>query len=267
VRPCDRRLKREDAPARCADPACHCCPGDLGRRRGLGPPRRLQQTPRPCAGLAPSSVPLQGAHVQPTCQVFPHVRGRAGALGLPRQGRQPAHQAHPCARPPRNSAGVWPRSLRAALHGDRECGTGQSWHKRPPDRHGRASLATSKTCVHDSYGSTPSEDWARSTHGCLPSRGHRRPSPSHARAARAGECVSDARPMVLLSTRSCMARTRFPQAPPPARHLYPRRTSVVLLTSVARAGGLLISHTAWWRTHAMERTPSALSLPGRNYVA
>jgi hypothetical protein len=47
------------------------------------------------AGLTPSSIPIEGAHLQHTCQVFPQARGRVGARWLPRHRRQPSPPIRP----------------------------------------------------------------------------------------------------------------------------------------------------------------------------
>src|SRR2546425_3056106 len=101
--------KGRDAHAGSAAPARHCCPGDRCRRRCVGPRQAPAADPRASrAVLAPTSVTIEGAHLQRICQVFYQARERAGARWLPRPGRQPAHPSPGPSTAGGHTPGVWP---------------------------------------------------------------------------------------------------------------------------------------------------------------
>jgi hypothetical protein len=77
-------------------------------------------------------------------------------------------------------------------------------------------------------------------------------------AERAGEHVSPAWTLVILSAWSGIERESLPHATAHARRPPPRKTSVVLWASVARASSVMTSHTALVRRHVMDITTSTL---------
>jgi hypothetical protein len=83
-------------------------------------------------------------------------------------------------------------------------------------------------------------------------------SPTQSRAERAGERVSPAWTVVILSARSCMERESLPRVTAHTRRRPPRRLSVVLWSSVARASMVITSHTALVHQHVMAITTSPI---------
>ena len=111
VRPCGSRPRKEGELGRAArtQPAT-AVPGTGVGSAVWDRARRLQQTPRPTRRTGVVHAIIQGAHLQPTCQVFPQVRSRAGARWLPAMAASLRTIPTPYERPLRDITVVCPWS-------------------------------------------------------------------------------------------------------------------------------------------------------------